>query len=95
MPAHRVGNHYHATADIGQPQTKGGDMVKVKDLHDLVLVTNRVKKSELLFCHECGSEFSASSGDYFMADPNHIFMCCDTEMELVIKQTVYQPSRWA
>lgn len=43
----------------------------------------------LLYCCLCGAENSASSGDYFMSRPTHVFTCCGRNMVLVTKQTTY------
>ena len=46
---------------------------------------------KILYCKECGSEFSGNSGDYWDVPDNHIFTCdClvfPLEMELVTKKT--------
>lgn len=40
----------------------------------------------ILYCPNCGAEYSGNAGDYFMLPDDHIFVCeCGTEMELVNK----------
>lgn len=38
-----------------------------------------------LHCAHCGGEFSATRGDYFMADPDTVMMHCGHPMQLVTK----------
>jgi hypothetical protein len=44
----------------------------------------------LLYCSNCGAEYSANAGDYFAADPNHVFKCCRRNMALVTKSIQYK-----
>jgi hypothetical protein len=44
----------------------------------------------MLYCIECGGEYSADAGDYFMARPDTVMKCCDQPMLRVVKQTRYQ-----
>ena len=66
-------------------------MVRVRDLRDQISASPYHGSTPLLYCYGCGSEFSANSGDYFMASPDHVFMCCGMEMELVTKEVTYIP----
>lgn len=43
-----------------------------------------------LHCFECGADYSAHRGDYFMAAPDTVFKCCNRPMRLVRKETVYR-----
>jgi hypothetical protein len=52
-------------------------------------ILNKSRSGELLYCLECGSEFSANSGDYFMQPDNYVFMCCNEPMILAKKQIDY------
>ena len=60
--------------------------VKVKDLPDRIGSNG---PRELLYCPQCGAEYSACKGDYFMASPEHVFRCCRRNMLLVTKREVY------
>lgn len=45
----------------------------------------------LLLCvGGCGGEWSADSGDYFMARPEKVLECCGEPMQLVRKVTTYK-----
>ena len=39
-----------------------------------------------LHCRICGGEFSATKGDYFMADPNTVMKHCGRPMHLVTER---------
>jgi len=63
-----------------------------KQLADQVF--NKDRADEFLYCFNCGSEHSASSGDYWNLPDNHIFKCpCkkNQELELCIKQITITP----
>jgi hypothetical protein len=60
--------------------------VRVQDLKDQI---NTPHPRTTLHCFECGQSFSAHRGDYFAADPEHLFICCDKPMQLVVKRTQY------
>jgi DNA replicative helicase MCM subunit Mcm2 (Cdc46/Mcm family) len=45
----------------------------------------------LLACRDCGNEYSAHRGDYFLDDPEEIMTCCGRPLQLVTKRTVYEP----
>lgn len=62
-------------------------MVKVKDLQNQIGVNG---PHPLLHCTVCGHDYSANSGDYFMASPNTILKCCGFPMVLAVKRTVYR-----
>ncbi len=52
------------------------------------------ERERMMFCHLCGSEYSADRADYFMAMPSdEVIECheCGYEMELVTKETLYLP----
>lgn len=44
----------------------------------------------ILRCLYCGGEYSATRGDYFMADPNTVMKCHNRPMALVRRRTVYE-----
>lgn len=46
-----------------------------------------------LLCLECGGEYSADAGDYFMARPDTVMRCCERPMALVTRSTVYRAVR--
>jgi len=60
--------------------------VRVKDLKDQIGMTGH---RPILLCRICMTENSANRGDYFEADPDHVFDCCGKPMMLCIKKTVY------
>jgi len=60
--------------------------ITVKDLQDQ---TGQSGNRPMLYCSECGGEYSANAGDYFMASPTHVFTCCGQPMQLVFKHTVF------
>ncbi len=43
----------------------------------------------ILYCTECGGEYSADKSDYFMLPDTEIMMCCDIPLQLVMKTTTY------
>jgi hypothetical protein len=43
----------------------------------------------VLVCRICGKEYSANPADYFLLKPDYVFGCCDREMQLVDRRTVY------
>ena len=61
-------------------------IVKVKDLKDYIGI---VGTRPLLWCSICGAESSANHGDYFAADPDYVFICCDVPMRLVEKRITF------
>lgn len=61
-------------------------MVQVKDLKDQIGTATSGRL--FLYCLECGEEYSANKGDYFMAEPDHVFQCCGQDMILATKRTV-------
>jgi hypothetical protein len=54
--------------------------IKVKDLIN-------VPRHVFLYCPECGSEYSATHGDYFMANPETTMKCCRVNNILVERVT--------
>lgn len=64
-------------------------MIQKKDLADSIL--NKERAGEFMYCPNCGSEYSASSGDYWNLPDDYIFKCgeCKVEMQLATKKTVY------
>ena len=48
---------------------------------------------ECLYCEECGAEYSAHAGDYFLRDPQEILTCGGCETPLVFVRTVKQHRR--
>ncbi len=61
-------------------------MVKVKDLKDQI---GEPGPYPILFCPLCDCENSANAGDYFAANPETVFECCEEPMLLVVKETHY------
>ena len=55
--------------------------VRVHDLPDQI---GSRQPREVLWCSECGAEFSAHSGDYWDVASDHIFTHCEVNMKLVI-----------
>lgn len=62
-------------------------MVKVKHLKSYI---GKAGPRPILYCFCCGSEYSADAGDYFLCPPEEILKCCDLDLELVYKRTVYE-----
>lgn len=58
--------------------------IRVKDLKNQI---DSKGPRPILYCPICGVEYSANAGDYFLARPDHIFICCGEPMLLVIKTT--------
>ena len=52
--------------------------------------TTRYAPRPFLRCANCGETYSATPGDYFMASPTHVFMCCGRPCQLVTKRTTYE-----
>ena len=44
----------------------------------------------ILYCVNCGVEYSANKRDYFAASPDYIFRHCGKPMRLVVKREVYE-----
>jgi len=61
-------------------------VIRTKDLRDQIVIDGA---EEILYCSVCGSEYSANLGDYFMRDPDEVFVCCGKPMQLVTKKVVY------
>lgn len=62
-------------------------MVTKKDLAD---ITNENRSGEFLLCKDCGGEFSASHGDYFMRGEDEPFICqCGNPLVLATKRTIF------
>jgi hypothetical protein len=40
-----------------------------------------------LHCDECGGDYSANRGDYWMLNDEHVFTCCGVPMRLVLRIT--------
>ena len=64
--------------------------VRVSDLKDQL---GMPFPRPMLYCVECGTEYSANKGDYFAASPDHIFRHCGKPMRLVVKHEVYEEAR--
>jgi len=60
--------------------------IRVKDLKDQL---DTKEPRPILYCPICGAEYSAHAGDYFLARPDHVFVCCGEPMLLVTKRTVF------
>jgi len=54
-------------------------MITIKDLAN---ITDKTRQGEFLHCGICGARYSATRGDYFMADPTMAFYCCGEPMVL-------------
>ena len=53
-----------------------------KNMKDQILTKDR----KILYCPECGAEYSGNSGDYWYLPDDYVFKCeCGAEMELVDK----------
>ena len=51
-------------------------------------------KDTIMFCTQCGSNYSANLGDYFMInDPEHKFKCCGKTMLLGKQSTVFEETK--
>jgi len=74
--------------------------MKVKDLPNRVVrhVENnnefwqniRQEQSQILWCGNCGGEYSANSADYFMVPGEQELTCCNESLHLVTKRIVYE-----
>ena len=58
--------------------------------------TNNMRDGErerMMYCEQCGAEYSADRADYFWAKPSDLVVECECgyPMELVTKQTIHQP----
>lgn len=58
-----------------------------KNLEDQTITGNH---NVIMFCPQCGAEFSANAGDYWNCADDFEFKCCGRTMELVTKHTIYQ-----
>ena len=56
-----------------------------KNMKNQIGVYGKDRDRKILHCKICDSEYSGNAGDYFMFPDNHVFTCCDMEMELVEK----------
>jgi hypothetical protein len=63
-------------------------MIKVSDLKDQIGTPG---PHPFLYCQECGSQFSANKGDYFMHPSDHVFTCCGENLNLMTSRMVYSP----
>ena len=61
--------------------------IKVRQLKDQIGVPG---PHPFLYCRECGGEYSANAGDYFMRRPGNVLTCCEVPLELCVKKTVYR-----
>jgi len=50
-------------------------MVMKKDLVDVGDKDYDQRQGEFVFCPKCSNEFGGTRGDYFLASPEHIFVC--------------------
>lgn len=62
--------------------------IKVSDLFDHTLIKAPFPRP-LLLCTKCGEENSANAGDYWNANPDHVFKYCRRNMVLVTKRVTY------
>ena len=62
-------------------------MIKVKNLKGQVGMNGSIP---FLYCINCGGKYSANAGDYFIANPEYIFTCCEEPMRLVTKSVTYK-----
>lgn len=60
--------------------------IRVKDLTDQIGTPG---PRPVLLCEVCHVTYSAHKGDYWTADPNHVFMCCGVSMVLARKRVIY------
>jgi len=79
----------------GQGARAMATAIRVKDLKQQVGTEERggklwVVPQPFLYCGHCGNQFSANRGDYFAADPEHVFKCCRRNMLLVTKRTIFE-----
>jgi len=51
-------------------------------VQDLASPTDKTRQGEFLYCRVCGAHYSATAGDYFMANPKAEFICCGEPMVL-------------
>jgi hypothetical protein len=62
--------------------------MKVKDLTDECFgSTNRI-----LLCQECGSQYSAHEGDYFLRNDEDILTCCEEPLVRGNTRTLFEES---
>ena len=62
-------------------------MITVADLKD----QTDVGPHPILYCRDCGSEYSANRADYsFYRLDTYPFFCCDLPMILIIKKTIIE-----
>lgn len=59
-------------------------------VRDLKNQTGEPGPHAVLHCCLCGEDNSANKSDYFMLPDDHVFMCCDAEMQLAVKKEVYE-----
>ena len=52
--------------------------MKVKHLTDQI---GKPGPSAILWCSYCGAEYSANAGDYFLAAPDTVLLCCEEPLE--------------
>lgn len=61
--------------------------IRTKDLRNLTFLEG---PKEFLRCPVCGYTCSANAGDYFMSDPESVFLCpCGEPLEMVISHTEF------
>jgi hypothetical protein len=61
--------------------------VKVKNLKEQI---GTLEPRPFLYCSICGAEYSANAGDYWTANPEHIFICCDEPILLMTTPVEYR-----
>lgn len=77
-------------------------MIKVKDLPERDRSSEErtapdgstsilVGRPVFLYCRRCGERYSATRGDYVMADPDLVLTCCQRPMVLVREQREIVP----
>ncbi len=69
-------------------QDRTSKTIKTKDGHAIIL-----GPATFLYCESCDGRYSASRGDYFMADPEAEIICgeCDEPMILAQERTEIVP----
>lgn len=61
-------------------------MIRVSNLKSY---TGSNEPRPMLYCRQCGAEYSADKGDYWNLLETHVFKCCGRPMQRVYKQTMY------
>lgn len=48
-------------------------------------------RQPVLYCAECGADYSANPGDYWNTPESHIFECCGEPLILAFKRSMIVP----